>query len=736
MTTRFVSITPTLHLLEQKVPKPEEASGSIPALEEPTNHIIDFDRSGSTYNFLGQLCRDIVELYSKARVGDTISLGWFSSPGDFHFVIKGFRVTGDLKDAEVFAKIVMQCATTRGTTCFSEILGETKQVVADLSAFSKKFSLTFLTDGYPVVPNYTREIADIRKAIESVKADLTSVLVVGYGNYYNRQLLSEMAEWFGGTLIHAHDLPQFNMQMVEFMGAAKDLQPRIEVALENTDPLHGLVFSVQERNVVVLEPQQGRVVFTPYKAKENFLYTLSTTRPTDGSEVELSDNEVTSGGRAEAIVKAVYAAALLMSQRCKVNTALDLLAKTGDIAAIDALNNAYTNDEYGRAEDVLAASISGPSKRFAKGRKLNYLPDPAAFCMLDLIDLLKSDPTSRIWPRHKAFEYNAIGASREELEGTLKFTHAGTDLQVPLEGLVWNQTKLNLSMRVQIPGTVALPEDSAVRLGLAVNYPTFVWRAYTLIKDGFLNMDNLPVTISQDVFNKLQVEGVIPNTEQWSALQDQPVILNLSAIPVMNRAIGDGKDKSAVKLCRQTYREIQLEAIQKVINDRLSDINEIVPKQRTVLSPEAEAYLESKGVTKNGFNPKEGSTIKTGDFYMAKEFEIKVKGFSSHPKVAEVLSKTAAKKALTPREELINEGIKVVASLGDTNPAIEKLKLEAKLAEIKTELFSIRRSMRETMFSIILGNHWFDELTSREESKLDVDGNSFTISLREVQVNL
>jgi hypothetical protein len=121
---------------------------------------------------------------------------------------------------------------------------------------------------------------------------------------------------------------------------------------------------------------------------------------------------------------------------------------------------------------------------------------------------------------------------------------------------------------------------------------------------------------------------------------------------------------------------------------------------------------------------------------MAKEFEIKVKGFSSHPKVSEVMTKTAAKKALTPREELINEGIKIVAALSDTNPVIEKIKLEAKLAEVKTELFSLRRGMRETMFSIILGNHWFDELTSREESKLDVDGNSFTISLREVQVNL
>jgi hypothetical protein len=701
----------------------------------PTNHIKLYDRSGSMHYSLRQLGEDIIERYSVLPVGDTVSIGWFASPGDYRFILKGFRITGDPKDFEAFAKTVRANIDSRGTTCFSEILAETKNVIADLTAFSNRFSLCFFTDGHPVVPNYTREIADIRKAVEAMKSELTSVLIVGYGNYYNRQLLGEMAEWFGGTLIHAHDLPQFNLQMADFLNGVVDLEPRIEVALENADLLHGLVFSVQDRNVVVLEPQQGRVVFTPYKAKENFLYTLSTTRPVDGHEVEMSDNEVTSGGRAEAIVKAVYAAALLMSQRCKVNTALDLLNKTGDVAAIDALNSAYTNDEYGRAEAVLAASISGPSKRFAKGRKANYLPNPDAFCMLDLVDLLKNDPASRIWPRHKAFDYNVIGAQHEEVEGTLKFTHLSDNLEVPLEGLVWNQTKLNLSMRVQIPGIVALPEDCA-KHGLGGNYPTFVWRAYTLIKDGFLNMDKLPVTISEEVFTKLQQEGVIENTVEWVAINDEPVILNLAAIPVMNRAIGDGKDKSAVELCRKAYREIQLEAIQKVISDRLSDLNDCVPKPKGVLSPETEEYLESKGITKNGFSPKVGSAVKTGDFYMAKEFEIKVKGFSSHPKVSEVMTKTAAKKALTPREELINEGIKIVAALSDTNPVIEKIKLEAKLAEVKTELFSLRRGMRETMFSIILGNHWFDELTSREESKLDVDGNSFTISLREVQVNL
>jgi hypothetical protein len=746
MTSRFVALTPSLYLLEQAVPKPV-AAGKAPLVLPNSNHIFLADVSGSMHYSLYQLGEDIIERYSTLPVGDTVTFGWFSSPGDYRFVIKGFRITGNVDDFKVFAATVRQNMRSRGTTCFSEILLELPEVIRDLKAFGPIFSLAFFTDGYPVVPNYASEIANIRKATGAVSGMLTSVLIVGYGNYYNKQLLVEMAEQFCGTLIHAKDLPQFNLQMGEFLTGVKDLEPCVEVDLENTDPLNGLVFSVQERNVVLLDPHKGRVMFTPYKAKENFLYTLSTTRPTEGNEVTMSDNEVTSGGRAEAIVKAVYAAALLMSQRCKVNTALDLLAKTGDVAAIDAINSAYTNDEYGRAEAILAASISGPAKRFAKGRQMNYLPDPNAFCMLDLIDLLKKDDAARVWPRHEAFNYNLIGAQREKLEGTLEFTHTSDNLQVPLDGLVWNQKMLNLSIRVQIPGTVALPAEKAKSLGLAENYPTFIWRAYTLIKDGFLNLDTLPVSVSQETFQKLQHVGVIANTEVWDAEFKNPVILDLTAIPVMNRAIGDGKDKSAVKLCKMSFREQELEAIQKVLNARVKELTEMAPAPKSFLPLETEAWLEINGITRNGFSPKEGSTIKTGDFYMAKEFEIKIKGLSSWPKLSDVTAKTAKikeaieKKAAkvpeyTVSQLLIKAGMDIADKLIDPSVVIEKAKVETQLTAVKEELFKLRRAMRETMFSIILGNHWFDELTSREESTLEIDDNTFTISLREVQVDL
>lgn len=756
MTTRFVQINPTLFLLEQEVQKP---SAKTPEPVGGINHIYIVDRSGSMHNLLRGLGDDLIGRYHTLKPGDTITYGWFSSPGDYRFVLKGFKVTADPKDFDVFAKTVRDNLDSRGTTCFSEILGEVPSVVKDLKAFGPLFALTFFTDGYPVVPNYDAEIKAIRSAIEKVKGEVAAALLVGYGNYYNRDLMAQMTEWVGGSFVHARDLGTFAFEMTQFMEGVQDLNPRVEVALDNTDPLHGLVFAVQNKNVVMMEPQLNKVLFTPYKAKQNFLYTLSKTRPADGKEVTLTDSEVKSNSSVEQTVKAMYAAAMLLNQRCETVASLDVLGRIGDVAAIDAINNAYTNDEHGRAEALIAQSLIGPSKRFSKGRNLNYLPDPNAFCILDLLEMMNNDPSAKLWPRHDAFDYNRIGTKTAELEGTLKFS-ADKNIQTPIDGLVWNQTMLNLSVRAKITGHVELPAE-AEKFGLMTKFPTYIYRAYTVIKDGFLNIPVLPVTLSQQNFEALKVHGVVDADVVYPANADEPVLLHLDRIPVINRRIGESKNRSVTDLCRSYRKEIALAGTLKALNGRLSEIGEYAPSlKKELITDDTKAFLESCGITSNGFDPARGATIKTGDFYMAKEFEIKIKGMSSLPKVQDVKdkiaawkqyndeldretksgSKTATKlkapKPLTAREEIVADGIKLLESLYDTHPKVEKARIEAEIARVKSELYAIRRYLRETMFSILLAKQWFAEFTSREENSIEVDGDTFLISLKNVRVDL
>ena len=178
----YVQIRPDLFLACQPHEKPKQAAQAV---KPPVNHIWIYDRSGSMYSLLSGLVRDLKDLSRSLKVGDTLTLGWFSSERDFNFMIKGFKITGD-SDYALLDKLLDQNSRTLGTTCFSDILADTKQVVQDLKIFSSTFALSFFTDGYPVVSNYNREVEAIFSAIKNLQGDISSALLVGYGYYYNK----------------------------------------------------------------------------------------------------------------------------------------------------------------------------------------------------------------------------------------------------------------------------------------------------------------------------------------------------------------------------------------------------------------------------------------------------------------------------------------------------------------------------------------------------------------------
>jgi hypothetical protein len=122
------------------------------------------------------------------------------------------------------------------------------------------------------------------------------------------------------------------------------------------------------------------------------------------------------------------------------------------------------------------------------------------------------------------------------------------------------------------------------------------------------------------------------------------------------------------------------------------------------------------------------------DFYFAKEFNISVKGFSSLPKVADVLAKLKTGKKLTLSESAMQEGMAVVATFDKLAPTVRLAALEDHLRSIKGKLRTLRSTVQRVKFAVILGKTWFDEFTSREENVLEIDGYTVTFSVTEVKV--
>lgn len=732
---RYLQIKKNLYLAEQFVNTAQSTakkpSGSL-------NHVWIYDRSGSMSGTLPQLARDLIAKAKEIPTGDTLTLGWFSSEGgEFNFMLKGFKIT-ETRDYKILEDTINKNKHTLGCTCFSEILKDTDTVIKDLSALSTNFALCFFTDGYPVVSNYPKEIQAINSAIEKISGKVASSLMVGYGDYYNKALMSQMAERFGGALIHSENLPAFSLQLEGFMKDARENGRKQAVDLEVVPSTDGVVFGINGQQINLYSHSGGmngrQIDFIPTQASRDSLYILTDQKP-HGEEVSLPEGDLMRPTNRESMIRGVYAAAYLLTQRAKSDLALEVLSTIGDKDMIDSISNAFTNAEYGRAEAKMQEAIVTPKRRFMQGIKMNYLPKEDAFCVLDAVKLLMQDEEASFYPYHPDFEYKRIGAGSKVRPGYPVFEADKDKAKCALNKLNWNKSMLNLSVLANIPGTIELTGDYA-KHGFGQTYPTFVWRNYALIKDGFLNVQKLPVSMGSFTYEKFVKEGLLPVRPSYHS--DTIFTLDLTQIPVINRAIANGKT-SATQLCKQAYQELELQAKLKALNYLCDELDPDGKSQlgKGALSADQELYLESQGVTRNGFSPPVDKLPAT-DFYMAKEFEIKMKGLSSLPSVKDVVEKSSKGGKLTPGMLLVKSGLDLAEShMTKSMKTSAKINwLEGEILDLKRELISVRSAIQETKFAVILGKKWFDEFTSREKNTLTLGSVEYTLNVSETKVEL
>jgi hypothetical protein len=438
-------------------------------------------------------------------------------------------------------------------------------------------------------------------------------------------------------------------------------------------------------------------------------------KPAAGSEEVTALGDLKKGAstnKKDYLIKGIYSAAIILSLRTKVAEALDLLGYVGDKHFIDKLNNARTNDEYGIVENEIKSAVFDVDGRGIEGFVPNYLPKDDAFCLLDLVDLLQKDDKAGFFPRHEGWEYTKITVASKAESQYPKF-EADKNQMIAFDKLVWNSTKLNLSILAPLKGHVTLKEGHK-KLGFAAEYPCTAFRNYSIVKDGFPNVSTLFVDMSTATHNVLsQYPGLV---EMYDSAQLGKTIfkLNLKAIPVMNRLIASSV-KSAEPIARVTLEETELSYQQAILN-YLQKQNAEPLKEATSLNEKQEAFLLENGIKNGTYSPsveKEEAT----DFYEATEFDISIKGMASTPKAADVVSKVEAKKPLTDREKPMADYYELFKSaVGDQSKEVKRAWVEKNLEELKAKLREKRSQVQKVKFGAIIGKKWFEEFTSREEA--------------------
>jgi hypothetical protein len=657
------------------------------------------------------LMDDVIERVKSLPDGDYINLGWFSSPGDFDFPIKGYKLGKDRSD---LIKILNGLKSVLGSTCFSDALQASEKILDSQKALGVPNSLLFWTDGCTNAYPLDQEYKKIEKSLKTLAPQLGSALLVGYGDYYNKELMSKMAAWVGGSLTHAQDIGSYKKTYTQYQEDVRGSKPRYPVTLPITS---NEIFSITGRSITVYEQTGKEILYTPSKGDQVVFFTSQ-----NPVGKVLEPNHPSFEG-------AMYALAYVLSQRLQADKAIEVLAELGDVKLIDSLSNAFTPADFGKAEAAILEAVVYPGKRYTGGKAYNYVPADDAYSVLDLMEDLMADEEALFYPNHAEFEYKRTGRATEDKPGALKFK-ADTEAGSPISDLTWNQTRLNLSLRATIPGTVELPKAFK---GLKNPYPCVTFRNYVIIKDRYLHTTKLPVSLSEETFNKLQSKGIIHFNARWNP--GHKFILSLDDLPVINKATAEGRKTTAAQTAKTVIQELKLMGTLKALKAKYNELtgSTVAQDQGSKLTEDQKAFLAQYHIKNGTFNPPQDPQPPT-DFYEAPEFDIKVKGLSSLPSVKDVEEKLAKKGNLTLSQSFVNEGLLLFEKINKGKDVAEKLKKE--ILKLNKELAHVRSETQKDKFALVLSKRWYPDLKTRENAKVSVGELEVTFSLKEVRIDI
>jgi len=712
-----------------------------------TNHIFVVDVSYSMYRDLPLIKKQLKNKLSNImKDGDTISIVWFSGSRDCGILkeeveVKSLKTLSDLNDA------IDKWLRPVGCTAFGKPLEVTYDVISRIKQNRPEsvFSMIFLTDGY----NNDCPWSQVTSALQKLTNVLDASTFVEYGYYADSRRITEMASLIGGEKVSTSDFDEFEPLFDSKMSGSIQGGKKVVVKLENKN-LYDFAYSVGNDGSVLLYNINDNEVLVSENVKELHYFSSTALDTRDGG----SDT-------------ALYAAIYVLSDKLLNDEAEKIFYALGDQYHYKMLVNAFGKQKLNAFKSAIKECIGDVSKRYpeSNGKVLIQAVPDNAYCLMNLIEDLGNMDGCLFYPNHDSFSYNRIGRKKIKSATVLtdadkkrlaeaknvaeaaaitaelakskievSFENSNPDRGYPLTDLVWNESRANLSVRIYIEGEAIVPENE---FGID-KVASFQYKTYTIIKDGIVNVKELPVKYSADL------ETLLNKNDVEYFLQGNVITIDLTSIPIVNR--GMVRAISAMELAKKQWELMKLKGDKKVYDYYKNQLYPKTSKSFTeLLGAEASAWLKEVGVTDyNGFAPKVTSA-ESNDFYMSVVLNTKIKGLSSLPKVEDVIAKLESGKPLKLNEYVMSDAlIKYQAQLKsdmylslspEQQKGVLKTYLETKSAILDKQKRKILQEIAEIKFSLILSKKWFTEFQSFDENQLslNIDGKDldFTFDLAE-----
>lgn len=749
-----------------------------------THHVLVLDCSGS---MSGELPRIRAQIKSRlaTSVGpeDTVSLIWFSGQRECGIVLEGETV-GSLKDLQRVQTVIDRWLKPVGMTSFVEPLEMAKALLGRLqkSHPGHACSLFFLSDGQ----DNCNGRAAVLTATAALANQVHAATVVEYGYYADRPTLTKMAEKLGGSLIFADSFSKFEPTLEGSLSKKPSVRKvRVPVGYAGGEPLDDMVFAIHGGDVLTFSVVDG-VAEVPADIRDVWYLTashLDTAPLAEFARLARPDHPA---------LAAAYAAVAVYAVRMRPYVVLPLLRALGDVAFIESFAGLFGKQQYSAFEAKATEAALDPSARWVAGYDPTKVPRDDAFTVLDILRTMSED--DRVLLSHPAFSYSRIGRSRvdsltrltpeesEQLESLTKALASEKDIKkireiqakvteltnkpeplvfvedpegkeegYSISSLVFNEDRPNASILIRREGTVDLSgripaELSGSGLGkIPGTFRTFQFRNFTIVKDGLVNVSILPVRLSLEskaVFDQAVADGRAPASA--FEVQGDVTLIHLADLPVLcQRQV---QTVSAADLCRKTVLLTATRAAQKVYN---SVLKEKFPGKKStgfeaLYGAPASTWLAEQGITDySGFGPKVVQAEST-DVYLAKVLEVKIKGYSTLPSLNEFKKQASKGKyngpgsLMLPAWKAVEDFLASEAYVGASDQdALFEAWLSQKAKEATSEVRGLLFDIAQLKMSIIVGQVWFQEFSSLDETKMEVtEGDlkfSCTLELKEVQ---
>ena len=162
-----------------------------------------------------------------------------------------------------------------------------------------------------------------------------------------------------------------------------------------------------------------------------------------------------------------------------------------------------------------------------------------------------------------ADERKIIAEKISNAQASVEFT--STSKVASVNNIVFNEERANISINTVLQGHVTLPANKATEFNIPQQIPTFIYRNYTMVKDGIKNMKILPTYLDKDTYTVLK--DYIINA---GVAYDRNVVykINLIDVPLIN--MGMIKNVSANQFFISNFELLKLQAKVKVYKHYMS----------------------------------------------------------------------------------------------------------------------------------------------------------------------